>query len=162
MKKIFILLLFTTLSGLVKAQSYKIEDGALILNNPILFETGSDKLKPESDKAIEEIKAFLVEKTYITLMRIEGHCASDVETANQTLSEKRAMAVCKALVAKGIECSRLIAVGFGSMKPVMDNSTPEGKAKNSRIVVKMAAMKGRPIGGMPVDGGGKVAGDVCK
>jgi OOP family OmpA-OmpF porin len=162
MKKIFILLLFTSFSGLLNAQNYKIEDGALILSSPILFETGSDKLKPESDKAIDEIKAFLNDRKDITLLRIEGYYAYDIETVNQSLSEKRAMAICRALVARGIACSRLIAVGFGNTKPIKDNSTADGKAANTRIAVKMAALKGRPVGGMPVDGGGKIAGDACR
>jgi hypothetical protein len=55
-----------------------------------------------------------------------------------------------------------IAVGFGSTKPVADDSNAEGKAKNQRIVVAPAALRGILIGGMPADGNGKPAGNVCK
>jgi OOP family OmpA-OmpF porin len=65
-------------------------------------------------------------------------------------------------VAKGIKCTRLIAVGFGATKPVAANDTPENKAQNRRIAFVNAALKGRPIGGMSVDGGGKIAGDPCR
>jgi OOP family OmpA-OmpF porin len=65
-------------------------------------------------------------------------------------------------VGHGVACSRLLPVGFGSNKPVAPNDTPDNKAKNRRISAVNAALKGRAIGGMPVDGGGHVAGDPCK
>lgn len=49
------------------------------------------------------------------------------ESSNQKLSEQRALAVCKWLVENGIDCKRLIAVGFGSTKPVASNDTPIDK-----------------------------------
>ena len=61
----------------------------------------------------------------------------------------------------GVDCKRLVAVGFGNTKPVADNSTPDGKARNSRVSFFNAALRDRLIGGMPADGGGKVAGDAC-
>lgn len=142
---------------------YTIENNELKLPGPVVFETGSDKLKPESAAVIDFVKGYLDDKTYISMMRIENHTDSDGNAAkNQELSEKRAMAVARALVAKGVDCKRLLAVGFGGSKPIESNSTPEGKAKNRRTSFVNAALRGRPIGGMPVDGGGKVAGDVCR
>lgn len=144
------------------AQLPKIENGGLVLAKPVLFETGSAVLTAESDAALQQVKTFLDAKDYITLMRVEGHLsAGGDETRSQTLSEKRALAVCQWLIKKGVDCKRLVAVGFGSNKPIEDNSTPEGKAKNNRIEFKMATLRGKTIGGMPVDGGGKMAGDVC-
>jgi OOP family OmpA-OmpF porin len=161
MKHFLLFLLFASVSLVTKAQSYKIENGGLVLDSPILFDAGTDKLKPESDVSLNLIKQYLTDKSYITLMRIEGHVSGMDEAANASLAKKRAMAVCKWLIAHGIDCKRLIAVGFGSTKPVADNNTLEGKAKNTRIEAKNAALKGRAIGGMPVDGGGEVAGDAC-
>ena len=66
------------------------------------------------------------------------------------------------MVAVGIKCDRLIPVGFGSAKPIVPNDTPDHKAQNRRIAFVNAALRGRAIGGMPVDGGGKVAGDPCR
>ena len=80
---------------------------------------------------------------------------------NQMLSEKRALTVCKKLIAMGVDCKRLIAVGFGDTKPVADNSTPAGKAENRRISFVNVALRGKVIGGLPIDGGGQVAGEVC-
>lgn len=146
----------------LKAQSFKLDNGQLMLPMPLNFETGSDKLTTDSDSAIGYIKRFLDEKTYISLLRIEGHLSADGNEANnQKLSEKRALAIVKALIAKGVDCKRLIAVGFGNTKPIADNATPEGKAQNRRIELRMAALRGKAIGGLPVDGGGQVSGNPC-
>lgn len=147
----------------VKAQDFKIEDSQLLFPAPIVFETGTDKLKPESELFLMHIKQFLDAKTYITLLRIEGHSdKSGNGVTNQELTEKRALAVVKWLVNKGIDCKRLLPVGFGDTKPISEGSTVEGKAQNNRIEIRIAMLSGRAVGGLPVDGGGKVAGDSCK
>ncbi|MBI4951017.1 MAG: OmpA family protein [Myxococcales bacterium] len=129
----------------------------------VVFLTGSDKLDKSSDAVLELVKKYLDSKPEITLFRIEGHTDSDGDDAsNQVLSEKRALAVASWLKARGVDCKRLIAVGFGESKPIADNATEEGKAQNRRVVYYNAARKGQPIGGLPVDGGGTVAGDPCK
>jgi OmpA-OmpF porin, OOP family len=142
---------------------FKVEGGQLRLPGPVVFETGKDILKPESDDVLSVVKQYLDSKPEITLLRIEGHTDSDGDDkTNQTLSELRAMAVGRWLVAKGTDCKRLLPAGFGETKPVAANDTPENKAQNRRTAFVNAALRGKPIGGMPVDGGGKVAGDPCK
>jgi len=69
--------------------------------------------------------------------------------------------VARGLVEKGVDCKRLVPVGFANTKPVAENATPEGKAKNCRMAFVNAALRDRPIGGLPVDGDGKLAGDPC-
>ena len=141
---------------------YELQGNELKLPGPITFETNSDKLKPESDAVLEHVKGYLEAKSYITLLRVETHTDSmGDERANQALSEERAAAVVQALIKKGVECSRLLAVGFGGNKPISANDTPEGRALNRRTVFANAALKGRPIGGMPVDGGGKAVPQKC-
>jgi OOP family OmpA-OmpF porin len=145
---------------------FKVEGGQLKLPGPVVFETNSDKLKPESDPVLEIVHEYLKAKPDITLLRIEGHTDMDgQDAANQTLSEKRALSVGRWLVAKGTDCKRLLPVGFGESKPVAgakDKQTEEEKAQNRRTSFVNAALKGKPIGGLAVDGGGKVAGDPCK
>jgi OOP family OmpA-OmpF porin len=51
------------------------------------------------------------------------------------------------------------------MKPISgspEKQTADEKTQNRRVAFVNAALDGRPIGGMPVDGGGKVGGDPCK
>jgi len=146
------------------AQDYKLEGNEVKIDLPIVFETGSSILAPESDAALKIIKKYLDDKTYISLLRVEGHTDNSGDAAtNQSLSERRAFQVCMALIGMGVDCKRLIAVGFGGTKPVADNSTPEGKAANRRITFINAALRGHLIGGMPADGGGSVIpADICK
>ena len=71
-------------------------------------------------------------------LRIEGHTDSTGRDAeNQELSLARAEAVRAALVEKGVAPARLIARGFGPRKPIADNSTREGRARNRRIEIKV-------------------------
>ncbi len=143
--------------------TFKMKGDQLELPGPVVFETGSDTLKPESDEVLNIVKDYMEQSKDITLLRIEGHTDSDGDDkANQTLSEKRAMSVAHWLVGKGTDCKRLLPVGFGETKPIADNSTPEGKAQNRRTAFVNAARNGKPIGNFPVDGGGKNAGDPCK
>lgn len=52
---------------------------------------------------------------------------------NKLLSQRRAESVQQALVARGIDVSRLAAEGMGEEKPVAENKTPEGRARNRRV-----------------------------
>lgn len=143
--------------------SFQIENNRLVVPGVVLFQTGTDKILPESEKVLDHVRGYLAAKSYITLLRVEGHTESQGGAEhNQALSEKRAMAVARALVAKGVDCKRLLPVGFGETKPVAANTTAEGRAANRRVEFVNAALRGRPIGGMPVDGGGRVAGDACR
>lgn len=160
MKKLllFITVFYVGLS--VTAQEYTIENNEVKLNKKIAFATGSSTLLSESDEALSIIKKYLTDKTYISLLRVEGH-TSNAGEADQNLSEKRALAVSRRLIELGIDCKRLIAVGFGNTKPVDENNTPAGKANNTRISFVNAALRNHLIGGLPADGGGKIAGDSC-
>lgn len=136
---------------------YRLDGHRLELPGPIVFVAGKAQLDPASDPALEHARGYLAAKESISLLRIEGH-ADD-----QALSEQRAVAVGRWLVAHGVDCKRLLAVGFGANKPSADASTPEGKARNTRIELHNAALRGRPIGGASLEGGGQVASaDLCQ
>jgi OmpA-OmpF porin, OOP family len=145
------------------AMNFEVENGALKLPGPVVFETGKAVLKPESDAVLDIVRQYLEAKPQITLLRIEGHTDNvGIAADNQKLSEGRSMAVAQWLVAKGVSCKRLLPVGFGQDKPIGDNTKPEGREQNRRTAFVNAELKGKAIGGMPVDGGGKVAGDACR
>jgi OOP family OmpA-OmpF porin len=156
-------LLLATLQADDARKKAVFERGVLKPSGPVLFEPGTDKLKPDSDAVLGEIKEALAERSYVTLLRIEAHSDTDGDpAASQTLTEKRARAVARKLVSLGVDCKRLVPVGFGGNKPVAENSTPDGKVQNRRITFVPAALRGVLIGGMPADGGGKGAGDPCE
>jgi OOP family OmpA-OmpF porin len=157
-----LLIVFILLTNYTYAQLPKMENGKLMLENPVTFKTGSAELTDDGKEALKPVKEFLQQKTYVTMMRVEGHTDNLAEeTTNQKLSEQRALAICKWLVENGIDCKRLIAVGFGSTKPIASNDDPTGKAQNRRMEFIPARLNGKAIGGNPVDGGGVIAGDPC-
>ena len=154
--------LFAATASAQEAPGVTLDGNTLVLPSPIRFETGSAALTAESDPALAAAAAWLAGKTSVTLVRVEGHTSAEGSSAfNQKLSEARALAVARALASRGVDCHRLIAVGFGETKPIAANDTPEGRAANPRIEVVNAMLRGLAIGGMPADGGGVVAGDVC-
>ncbi len=134
-------------------RDYTLEGNRLVLPAPLQFQAGSDQLDPASDPALEHARGYLTDKDYITTMRVEGH-ADD-----QALSEARAVAVARWLVSHGIDCKRLVAVGFGPNKPIASAGAPE----NTRVELHNAALRNLPIGGAPLDGGGQPAStDLCR
>lgn len=104
----------------------------------INFETGRSDIKTESQKTIDEIAEMLKNNSSLKVS-IEGHTDNvGTPATNKTLSENRAKAVMNALIAKGIDKSRLSAKGWGQDKPISDNATEDGKAKNRRVeIVKL-------------------------
>lgn len=101
----------------------------------INFESGKSDIKSESQGIIDQIVQLLKDNPTLKIS-IEGHTDNvGAVASNQTLSEKRAQAVMNALIAKGIDKSRLSFKGFGSSKPIGDNSTDAGKTKNRRVEI---------------------------
>ena len=142
--------------------SFSVVNGALKLPGPVVFEAARDKLSPVSDASLEVVLDYLTKNPQITLLRIEGHTDTDGNlVANETLSEQRALAVSRWLTDAGVDCHRLMPVGFGQTQPLVANDTPENKARNRRVAFVNAAVNGTPLGGVSVDGGGHVAGDPC-
>lgn len=100
----------------------------------ILFDSGSDRIKPESYGVLKEIGTVLKENPTVKV-KIIGHTDSDGDDAvNLELSKRRAAAVAKALTSEfTIEPSRMTTDGKGEKEPVADNTKNEGKAMNRRV-----------------------------
>jgi OOP family OmpA-OmpF porin len=100
----------------------------------ILFDTGSDRIRPESTPTLKEIAAMLRAHPELRV-RIEGHTDNvGVKAANLALSEQRAAAVRDALVREyGTDASRLESAGLGDSKPAAPNTTSEGRQTNRRV-----------------------------
>ena len=104
------------------------------VSHGILFDTGSDRLKPESAPAIHSIAKALGTNPALNLM-IEGHTDSVGNAAtNLDLSKRRAEAVKAVFVTQfSVEGSRLTTSGLGATKPIDSNDTPLGRAQNRRV-----------------------------
>jgi outer membrane protein OmpA-like peptidoglycan-associated protein len=100
----------------------------------VLFDTASDRIRPESTPTLKEMGTMLKEHPELKLV-IEGHTDNvGMAASNQALSEKRAEAVRKYLVETyGVDKDRLQAKGFGASKPAAGNDTPEGRQQNRRV-----------------------------
>jgi outer membrane protein OmpA-like peptidoglycan-associated protein len=104
-----------------------------IVTHGILFDTGSDVIKPESGPTLRSILALLNEDPGLKFA-IEGHTDNQGgPKVNGPLSEKRAEAVKAWLVNQGIDAGRLTSKGLGQSKPIDSNDTAEGRANNRRV-----------------------------
>jgi outer membrane protein OmpA-like peptidoglycan-associated protein len=97
------------------------------------FDFAKASLKPDAAPVIAEVAKLLKDNASLKLT-VEGH-TDDIggADANQKLSESRAAAVVAAIVAQGIAADRLSSAGFGASKPIADNTTDDGRAKNRRV-----------------------------
>jgi OOP family OmpA-OmpF porin len=104
----------------------------------INFDTDKADIKPEAKPAIDEILKLLKMDSAMKLM-IEGHTDNNgTAEYNERLSAARAKSIAGFLTKVGIAASRLKTVGVGQKRPIDDNSTEEGRAKNRRVeLVKM-------------------------
>jgi OOP family OmpA-OmpF porin len=100
----------------------------------VYFDTNSAEVKPEYFPEIQQVAEFLKDYPEVN-GNIEGHTDSRGSAAyNQKLSERRALSVVKVAEERfGVAPGRLTAIGYGGTRPVADNSTAEGRAKNRRI-----------------------------
>lgn len=98
-----------------------------------LFECGSDEISKDSFSDLDLIVEFLKENPNVTV-KVEGHTDNiGSEVYNQTLSERRAKLVANYIINKGVDSDRVSTEGFGFSRPIADNDTDEGRAKNRRI-----------------------------
>jgi OOP family OmpA-OmpF porin len=104
-----------------------------IVTHGILFDTGSDVIKPGSGPTLRSILALLQEDAALRFS-IEGHTDDQGgPKVNGPLSERRAAAVKAWLVKQGISGARLSSKGLGQSKPIDTNDTSEGRANNRRV-----------------------------
>ena len=107
-------------------------DGFIALRG-ILFDSGKDVIKPESEPLLREVLG-LLNGTPALRLSIDGHTDNvGNPPANLALSKRRAEAVRNWLVGQGVSAARLSAQGFGDTRPVADNRTEEGRARNRRV-----------------------------
>ncbi len=112
------------ITSTVSSKSYSIE-----------FESGSSTIKTSSYKLLDEIFESAVVAEGLKL-GVYGHTDnSGSDATNIPLSEQRANAVKTYLIKKGIKNERVEAKGYGSKKPIADNTSAENKAKNRRVEI---------------------------
>lgn len=114
----------------------------LTLKGSILFDSGKAELKEEALPTIDKVAAML-ERYAESTVEIEGHTdnvpiSTSKFESNDVLSSYRALSMFNYLVENTtLDPSKLKHSGRGEYIPVADNSTPEGRAKNRRIEIKI-------------------------
>ena len=116
---------------------YMKEDSKPVIMDSLTFEPQSTILSKEGNAYLSNI-AIDLKKDGDYILEISGHTDSTgTQSYNQKLSEKRANAAKKALVAAGVDPKVVIVIGEGELKPIAPNDTSEGRANNRRIEMKM-------------------------
>jgi outer membrane protein OmpA-like peptidoglycan-associated protein len=101
----------------------------------VLFDFNKASLKPDSDAVLGHVLALLQKEPGLHL-DVQGHTDNvGGDSYNQKLSEGRAQAVALWLGQHGIAAGRLTALGYGKTRPVADNDSDEGRARNRRVEI---------------------------
>ena len=108
-----------------------------IILDDVLFDFDKSTIKPEAGAILDRLVAFMNENKD-KKVNLSGHTDNiGTDAYNQKLSERRANSVRAYIVKKGVDASRVSAQGFGETKPIADNKTKEGRAKNRRVEIKV-------------------------
>ena len=114
------------------------ERGCWTFEAVLLFNFDSSKIKPEAYSMLNKASAILKKHPEIKV-EVDGHtCNIGTAVYNRNLSKERARAVMEYFVGRGIDAKRLKINGYGLTRPVADNSTKEGRAKNRRVELTIA------------------------
>jgi outer membrane protein OmpA-like peptidoglycan-associated protein len=127
--------LFTSISAILETRR---EARGLIVNlSDVLFDFNQASLKPGAREKLSKLAGILLAYPGPYHMEVEGHTDSiGSQDYNQKLSEDRAQSVSSYLLKAGIASDRILAVrGFGKLRPVTTNDTPEGRQMNRRVEI---------------------------
>lgn len=102
------------------------------------FASGTDKIKSTSFQSLNDLAKLLKEHAKDWTLQLSGHTDNQgTEASNLALSKKRAEAVKKFLVGKGVKADKIVAEWFGQTKPIESNDTEAGRQKNRRVEMKI-------------------------
>jgi outer membrane protein OmpA-like peptidoglycan-associated protein len=108
-----------------------------IILDDVLFDFDKSTIKPEAAQILDRLVAFMNENKNARAA-LSGYTDNvGTEAYNLKLSDRRWMSVKDYVVKKGVEGGRVSGQGFGESKPIADNKTAEGRAKNRRVEIKV-------------------------
>ena len=110
---------------------------ALTFKSDFTFDVNSTSIRPGLYTELDRVAQVLSAYPQTTIL-VAGHTDSTgSESYNQQLSERRAQSVKNALVQRGVDASRVQAIGYGESSPIADNSTESGRQQNRRVEVRI-------------------------
>ena len=114
-------------------QTRDTERGLLVRMSDVLFAPGRYELTPDAKLALAKMAGVLLAYPGLKL-EVDGYTDSTGrDEFNQTLSDKRAEAVCTLMVQQGVSPDSIVAKGFGSANPIASNDTAQGRKLNRRV-----------------------------
>lgn len=112
----------------------EVKGGMIVISQEIFFGKNKDVIKKKSYPVLRSVADTLQAMALIKKVAIEGHSDNKgSRDKNIELSDRRAQAVRRWLVEHGISGDRLTAKGYGPDRPIADNASKEGRAKNRRV-----------------------------
>jgi outer membrane protein OmpA-like peptidoglycan-associated protein len=119
--------------------------GMVLTLGDVLFDTGRAELKSGASRKIDQLAQFLIEHPN-RRVQIDGFTDSvGTDSYNEELSQRRANAVREALIARGVDSSRIGTEGYGKAYPVASNNDSGGRQLNRRVEVVIGGNNGTPI-----------------
>ncbi len=114
----------------------------ITLNGALLFDSGQSQIREDALPLVDKL-SLILESYDSSLIDIEGHTdnvpiSNEKYENNDVLSAYRAFAVKDYVLGKtALEAGKINATGCGEYSPVADNATPEGRARNRRVEIKI-------------------------
>lgn len=117
-------------------------NGILVkLKEDLLFDVGSDSLKPQALDELNSLGDVLAKYPQDRIQILGFTDSTGSEAFNDQLSKNRAEAVRKVLISRGLGEQQAVAIGMGEQSPVAPNDTAEGRSKNRRVELHIAVAK---------------------
>ncbi len=114
--------------------------GHLITLEHLIFEQSKADITEESFDELDKL-VIMLQETPTMEIQLEGHTDfRGSTTANMTLSQMRVDATKSYLVSKGSDTKRITTKAFGGTQPITRENTPEARAKNRRVVVRITKL----------------------
>lgn len=137
------------LAALARGGVVQVEDGKIILQGEVLFDSGSDALRAEGEAPLLGLAAGLLpllEAEPDQAILVGGHTdnlpiSTERFPSNWALSSARAEAVARVLLRAGVSPQRLVIGGFGPHRPRRDNATEDGRRQNRRIEILLVPIR---------------------
>lgn len=126
----------------------KVTEQRIEFEGTVFFDFEQATIKPESYPLLDALAQTMQDHPRIRKVRVDGHTDSVGEDAfNLDLSRRRAAAVADYMIGKGVAAERLASEGFGEARPIADNGTEEGRARNRRVELTILELeKAAPSG----------------
>lgn len=106
----------------------------LVIQDKVYFAHNKDVILERSATLLDQVAKTLERHPWIKKVRVEGHTDDrGNDEYNLELSNRRANAVMKALLDRGIDAGRLEAAGYGEQNPIDTNKSATGRANNRRV-----------------------------